>query len=79
MMLILLAPMCEPLHELLCSLKTLATSDIAPAPLYLCSLPLRYLDKRPGDVVTRQLIVDLLMILFDLYPPLLLPSIGPFP
>jgi len=37
---------------------------------------LLYSDKKPGDVATRQLIIDLLMILFDLYPPSSLPSIG---
>jgi hypothetical protein len=39
-------------------------------------ITLLFSDKKPGDVATRQLIVDLLMILFDLYPPSALPSIG---
>ena len=35
-----------------------------------------YSDKKPGDVGTRQLIVELLLALFDLYPPSSLPSRG---
>lgn len=35
---------------------------------------LLYSDKKPGEVATRQLIVDLLLILFELYPPSSLPS-----
>lgn len=40
---------------------------------------LLYSDKKPGDVATRQLIVDLLMIIFELYPPSSLPSVGSVP
>jgi hypothetical protein len=40
---------------------------------------LLYSDKKPGEVATRQLIVDLLMILFELYPPSSLPSLGSVP
>jgi len=64
------------LHELLRCLKALSTSEIGcfalrsscPTP-FVQLVSLLYSDKRPGDVPTRQLIVDLLMILFDLYPP----------
>ena len=35
-----------------------------------------YSDKKPGDVATRQLIADLLLLLFDLYPPSALPAPG---
>ena len=35
---------------------------------------LLYSDKKPGEVATRQLIVELLHLLFDLYPPSSLPS-----
>ncbi|KAG6896322.1 hypothetical protein C0992_009113 [Termitomyces sp. T32_za158] len=41
--------------------------------------PHRQLDAlrcKPGDVATRQLIADLLLILFELYPPSSLPSFG---
>lgn len=37
---------------------------------------LLYSDKKPGDVATRQLIVELLLILFELYPSSSLPSTG---
>jgi hypothetical protein len=37
---------------------------------------LLYSDKKPGDVATRQLIVELLLILFDIYPSSSLPSNG---
>ena len=61
--------------------KALSTSSIgcsalrsaSPAP-YAQLVRLLYSDKKPGDVATRQLIVDLLLILFDLYPPSSLPS-----
>ena len=43
-------------------------------------MALLYSDKKPGDVATRQLIVDLLLILFELYPPSSLPSTSsPYP
>ena len=64
------------LHELLRCFKALSTSAIgctalrsaSPAP-YAQLVRLLYSDKKPGDVATRQLIVDLLLLLFDLYPP----------
>ena len=74
------------LHELLRSLKALSTSEIGcfalrsscPTP-FAQLVTLLYSDKRPGDVATRQLIVDLLMILFELYPSSSLPSVGSVP
>lgn len=39
-------------------------------------MALLYSDKKPGEVATRQLIIDLIMILFELYPPSSLPSAG---
>jgi hypothetical protein len=35
---------------------------------------LLYSDKKPGEVATRQLIVEILLLLFDLYPPSSLPA-----
>ena len=63
------------LHELLRCFKALSTSEIgcvalrsaAPAP-YQALVRLLYSDKKPGEVPTRQLIVDLLLGLFDMYP-----------
>ncbi|KAH9167883.1 armadillo-type protein [Lactarius sanguifluus] len=74
------------LHEILRCLKALSTSEIGcfalrsscPTP-FAQLVSLLYSDKKPGDVATRQLIVDLLMILFELYPPSSLPSIGSVP
>ncbi|KAI9439764.1 armadillo-type protein [Lactarius indigo] len=74
------------LHEILRCLKALSTSEIGcfalrsscPTP-FAQLISLLYSDKKPGDVATRQLIVDLLMILFELYPPSSLPSIGSVP
>jgi hypothetical protein len=74
------------LHELLRCLKGLSTSEIGcfalrtscPTP-FVQLVALLYSDKKPGDVATRQLIVDLLMILFELYPPSSLPSVGSVP
>ncbi|RXW23275.1 hypothetical protein EST38_g2577 [Candolleomyces aberdarensis] len=71
----------QVLHELLRCFKALSTSSIGcfalrsscPTP-YVQLVSLLYSDKKPGDVATRQLIVDLLMILFELYPPSSLPS-----
>lgn len=40
---------------------------------------LLYSDKKPGDVATRQLIVDLLLILFELYPSALPSQNSPQP
>ena len=65
----------QVLHELLRCFKALSTSAIGCAALRsACPTPfgqlirLLYSDKKPGDVSTRQLIVDLLLILFDLFP-----------
>ncbi|KAI0661800.1 armadillo-type protein [Cubamyces menziesii] len=71
------------LHELLRCVKALTTSavgcnalrDACPAPFDKL-VTLLYSDKRPGEVATRQLIVELLLSLFDLYPLGSLPSTG---
>lgn len=42
-------------------------------------MSLLYSDKKPGDVATRQLIADLLLILLELYPPSSLPAVGSVP
>src|SRR5438445_543551 len=63
------------LHELLRCFKALSTSSTGcfalrsscPTP-YVQLISLLYSDKKPGDVATRQLMVELLMIVFDLYP-----------
>ncbi|KAI5983410.1 armadillo-type protein [Pisolithus albus] len=73
----------QMLHELLRCFKALATSSIGcfalrsscPTP-YVQLVSLLYSDKKPGDVATRQLIVELLLILFDIYPSSSLPSSG---
>jgi hypothetical protein len=69
------------LHALLLCLKALGTSSIgccalrtaAPAP-WTQLISLLYSDKKPGDVATRAIIVDLVMFLFELYPSSALPS-----
>jgi hypothetical protein len=71
------------LHELLRCLKALTTSSIGcfalrsscPTP-FVQLVSLLYSDKKPGDVASRQLIVDLLLVLFDLYPPSAVPMLG---
>lgn len=71
----------QVLHELLRCFKALSTSAIGcfalrsscPTP-YAQLVSLLYSDKKPGDVATRQLIVDLFLILFELYPPSALPA-----
>ncbi|PFH52937.1 hypothetical protein AMATHDRAFT_45845 [Amanita thiersii Skay4041] len=71
------------LHELLRCIKALSTSSIGcfalrsscPTP-FVQLVALLYSDKKPGDVATRQLVVELLLILFDLYPPSSLPASG---
>ncbi|KAF8492619.1 armadillo-type protein [Russula emetica] len=76
----------QVLHELLRCLKALTTSEIGcfalrsscPTP-FIQLVTLLYSDKKPGDIATRQLIVDLFMILFELYPPSSLPSVGSVP
>ncbi|KAJ7126744.1 armadillo-type protein [Mycena epipterygia] len=76
------------LHELLRCFKALSTSSIGcfalrsscPTP-FVQLVALLYSDKKPGEVATRQLIVDLLIILFELYPTSSLPCLGsrPYP
>ncbi|KAH9945049.1 armadillo-type protein [Epithele typhae] len=73
----------QMLYELLRCVKALSTSAVGCNALRLaCPQPfdklvsLLYSDKKPGDVPTRQLIVELLLFLFDLYPPSSLPSVG---
>ncbi|KAF5391700.1 hypothetical protein D9757_002552 [Collybiopsis confluens] len=71
------------LHELLRCFKALSTSAIGcitlrtsgPTP-WVQLVKLLYSDKKPGEVATRQLIVELLHILFELYPSSALPSSG---
>lgn len=71
------------LHELLRCFKALSTSTVGCAALRSFSptpfaqlVSLLYSDKKPGDVASRQLIVELILILFELYPPSSLPSTG---
>ncbi|KAF7374602.1 Drf-GBD domain-containing protein [Mycena sanguinolenta] len=78
----------QVLHELLRCFKALSTSSIGcfalrsscPTP-FVQLVALLFSDKKPGDVATRQLMVDLLLILFELYPASSLPALGtrPFP
>ncbi|KAJ7066869.1 armadillo-type protein [Mycena belliarum] len=71
------------LHELLRCFKALSTSSIGcfalrsscPTP-FVQLVALLYSDKKPGEVATRQLILDLLLILFELYPSSSLPALG---
>ncbi|KAG8752387.1 hypothetical protein FRC11_008402 [Ceratobasidium sp. 423] len=64
------------LHEILRCFKALSTSSIgcfalrssAPTP-FVQLVSLLYSDKKPGDICSRQLIVELLLILFEIYPP----------
>ncbi|KAF8843694.1 hypothetical protein BDN67DRAFT_944797 [Paxillus ammoniavirescens] len=71
----------QMLHELLRCFKALSTSSIGcfalrsscPTP-FVQLISLLYSDKKPGDVATRQLIVELLLILFEIYPSSSLPS-----
>ncbi|KAH0833232.1 armadillo-type protein [Lanmaoa asiatica] len=73
----------QMLHELLRCFKALSTSSIGcfalrsscPTP-FVQLISLLYSDKKPGDVATRQLIVELLLILFEVYPASSLPSSG---
>src|ERR1700761_2281950 len=63
------------LHELLRCFKALSTSSIgqfalrssAPRP-FVQLVSLLYSDKKPGDCCSRVLIVELLIILSELYP-----------
>lgn len=66
----------QVLHELLRCFKALSTSSIGCFALRsACPTPfaqlvkLLYSDKKPGDLASRQLIVDLLLILYELYSP----------
>ncbi|CAE6532960.1 unnamed protein product [Rhizoctonia solani] len=64
------------LHEILRCFKALSTSSIgcfalrssAPTP-FVQLVSLLYSDKKPGDIGSRQLVVELLLILFEIYPP----------
>jgi hypothetical protein len=64
------------LHELLRCFKALSTSEIGcfalrsqcPRP-FVQLVSLLYSDKKPGEVATRQVIIELLITLFDLFPP----------
>ncbi|KAJ3732530.1 armadillo-type protein [Lentinula guzmanii] len=76
----------QVLHELLRCFKALSTSSIGCVALRSsCPTPwsqlvsLLYSDKKPGEVATRQLIMELLQILFELYPSSSLPSSGKSP
>ncbi|KAL0576518.1 hypothetical protein V5O48_005463 [Marasmius crinis-equi] len=71
------------LHELLRCFKALATSSVGCAALrsssptpFMQLIVLLYSDKKPGDVPSRQLIVELLLGLFELYPSSSLPAMG---
>ncbi|KAI0789852.1 armadillo-type protein [Abortiporus biennis] len=74
------------LHELLRCFKALETSAAGchalrsrcPRP-YPQLMTLLYSDKKPGEVGTRQLIVEMLLALFDLYPPSSLPGLSNSP
>ncbi|EJD48988.1 hypothetical protein AURDEDRAFT_112727 [Auricularia subglabra TFB-10046 SS5] len=69
------------LHELLRCFKALSTSaggcdalrSQCPKP-FIPLMALLYSDKKPGELATRQLIVELLLILFELYPMPALPA-----
>jgi len=71
----------QVLHELLRCFKALSTSSIGcfalrsscPTP-FVQLIALLYSDKKPGEVASRQLIVEILLLLFDLYPPSSLPA-----
>ncbi|KAF9223697.1 hypothetical protein BS17DRAFT_781078 [Gyrodon lividus] len=71
----------QMLHELLRCFKALSTSSIGcfalrsscPTP-FVQLISLLYSDKKPGDIATRQLVVELLLILFEIYPTSSLPS-----
>ncbi|KAG8681233.1 hypothetical protein FRC08_015771 [Ceratobasidium sp. 394] len=64
------------LHEILRCFKALSTSSIgcfalrssAPTP-FVQLMSLLYSDKKPGDICSRQLMVELILILFEIYPP----------
>ena len=63
------------LHELLRCVKALATSDVGCIAIRSCTpnpffplVSLLFTDKKPGDVPTRQLMVEIVTLLFNLYP-----------
>jgi hypothetical protein len=64
------------LYEFLRCFKALSTSvagccalrSSAPTP-FMQLISLLYSDKKPGDVATRHLVVELLLLIFELYPP----------
>ncbi|KAH9831544.1 armadillo-type protein [Rhodofomes roseus] len=71
------------LHELLRCFKALMTSAVGCAALRSCCpapytqiVTVLYSDKRPGDVATRHLMIELLLSLYELYPSSSLPSTG---
>lgn len=74
------------LHELLRSFKALSTSSIgcfalrssAPRP-FVQLVSLLYSDKKPGDACTRILIVELLILLTELYPTVAASPLPPRP
>jgi hypothetical protein len=69
------------LHSLLECIKAISTSAVGcaairstfPSP-FSQLITLLYSDKRPGEVATRHLIVELLQLLFDLFPTSSLPG-----
>lgn len=71
------------LHELLRCVKAMSTSAAGCVALRSCCptpltqlITLLYSDKKPGDIGSRQLIVELMLLLFELYPLSSLPSTG---
>ncbi|KAI0687738.1 armadillo-type protein [Cytidiella melzeri] len=71
------------LHELLRCVKAMSTSAVGCVALRSCCptpftqlISLLYSDKKPGDIGTRQLVVELILLLFELYPLSSLPSNG---
>jgi hypothetical protein len=63
------------LHELLRCVKALSTSVIGSHAIRSCSpnpfvplINLLFTDKKPGDVPTRQIMTELVLLLFELYP-----------
>ena len=60
------------------SVGCIALRSCCPSP-WEALITLLYSDKRPGEVATKQLIVELILLLFDLYPSSSLPSAGSVP
>lgn len=74
------------LHEILRCFKALSTSSIGCGALrssgtapFAQLISLLYSDKKPGDVATRQIITEIIIILFDVYPASSLPSSAHLP